>query len=508
MPKKLLLADDSVTIQKVISITFASDDYELVVVGDGDSAIEKAKEVSPDIILADIAMPGKTGYEVCEAVKNDPALSHIPVMLLAGTFEPLDSDEAQRVKANDSIVKPFESQELIDKVNAILASFVPRDEAHAEESELEMPDEDFGADAFPGLDSVEESGPDLDFLEGGIFEEPLEQSVAHSENSFADFEISDAELTPEDSSPEPFDISAATASPVDEESDDDFGIPEIGDSGESFSFEPEAESLEVVELESISESEPETLSESTEEPFEIEHFGAGAEPFRPDPEPFAATTEEAPEAVSFEPEASVVDYSVPSLEIETHAPEPGLPEEAVEPEEGIDSFAPEADLTEEPAVEEAVVSEEMIESLDDDFTVEPAPLDELEIGFASEAVIEEVTPEPETELEELPEELHDAALEELEPEELEPEPEMAPTSSAEAVVEAAVDAVTEQSLEAVAVATESVSDSLPAEKVEEIVAKTAREVIEKVAWEVVPELAEELINAEIKKFKAAMLQSK
>jgi CheY-like chemotaxis protein len=82
MSKKILLADDSVTIQKVISITFASEDYELIIVGDGDAAIKKAKDSTPDLVLADVAMPGKNGYEVSEALKNDPATAAIPVMLL------------------------------------------------------------------------------------------------------------------------------------------------------------------------------------------------------------------------------------------------------------------------------------------------------------------------------------------------------------------------------------------------------------------------------------------
>jgi CheY-like chemotaxis protein len=89
-------------------------------VGDGDSAIGKAKEVKPELIMADVVMPGKNGYEVCEAVKNDPGLSKIPVMLLAGTFEPLNDEEASRVRADDHIVKPFESEVLIEKVKNLL----------------------------------------------------------------------------------------------------------------------------------------------------------------------------------------------------------------------------------------------------------------------------------------------------------------------------------------------------------------------------------------------------
>src|SRR3972149_797682 len=120
MSKKILLADDSVTTEKAISIPFASEDYELVTVSDGDEAVKKAKEIKPDLVMADVAMPGKNGYEVCEAIKNFPGLAHTPVILLAGTFEPLNDAEAARVKADDSIVKPFESQELLDKVSGLL----------------------------------------------------------------------------------------------------------------------------------------------------------------------------------------------------------------------------------------------------------------------------------------------------------------------------------------------------------------------------------------------------
>ena len=85
MPKNLLLADDSITIQKVVGITFANEDFKVTSVDNGDDAIAKARELRPDVILADVVMPKKNGYEVCEAVKGDPALQGIPVLLLAGT---------------------------------------------------------------------------------------------------------------------------------------------------------------------------------------------------------------------------------------------------------------------------------------------------------------------------------------------------------------------------------------------------------------------------------------
>ena len=87
MPKTILLADDSVTIQKVVGISFANEDVVLLTVDNGDDAVTQARESRPDIVLADIVMPGLSGYEVCEAMRTDPALAGVPVLLLSGTFE-------------------------------------------------------------------------------------------------------------------------------------------------------------------------------------------------------------------------------------------------------------------------------------------------------------------------------------------------------------------------------------------------------------------------------------
>lgn len=122
MPKQILLADDSITIQKVIALTFAGEDYKITAVDNGSDAIVKAMEIRPDIILADVVMPQKNGYEVCEAIKNDPQLKTIPVLLLAGTFEPFDEDLAKKAGADGNIIKPFESQALIQKVKELISA--------------------------------------------------------------------------------------------------------------------------------------------------------------------------------------------------------------------------------------------------------------------------------------------------------------------------------------------------------------------------------------------------
>jgi CheY-like chemotaxis protein len=121
MPKTLLLADDSVTIQKVVGISFANEDIVLLTVDNGDDAIARAREARPDVILADVVMPGKNGYDVCQAIKAEPSLAHIPVLLLTGTFEAFDEQRAARVGADGHITKPFEAQSLVDTVNGLLA---------------------------------------------------------------------------------------------------------------------------------------------------------------------------------------------------------------------------------------------------------------------------------------------------------------------------------------------------------------------------------------------------
>jgi CheY-like chemotaxis protein len=120
--KTPLLADDSVTIQKVVGISFANEDIAIVTVDNGDDAIAKARELRPDAILADVVMPGKSGYEVCQAIKADPSLQHVPVLLLTGTFEAFDEEHAVAVGAAGHVSKPFEAQTLVDQVRELLAN--------------------------------------------------------------------------------------------------------------------------------------------------------------------------------------------------------------------------------------------------------------------------------------------------------------------------------------------------------------------------------------------------
>lgn len=124
--RRLLLADDSAAVQKVIELTFADEGMEVFSVGDGQSALDKLEHVSPDVVLADAFMPGLSGYELCRSMKDDQRFSQIPVMLLVSSFAPFDEAEAQRAGADDVITKPFQSiRQLVSRVDSLLSHKQP-----------------------------------------------------------------------------------------------------------------------------------------------------------------------------------------------------------------------------------------------------------------------------------------------------------------------------------------------------------------------------------------------
>jgi len=121
MPKNLLLADDSRTIQQAVSLTFAREDIRVVSVNDGEAALQAARQQRPDVILADVTMPRLGGYELCQKLRADAGLKDIPVLLLGGGT-PVDPSRALAVGANGLMPKPFDSAKLIDQVKQILAN--------------------------------------------------------------------------------------------------------------------------------------------------------------------------------------------------------------------------------------------------------------------------------------------------------------------------------------------------------------------------------------------------
>jgi len=142
--RKLLLADDSISTPKVVSLTFADEGVNVLCVRSGREAIEQLKEFAPDIVLAAVFLPDINGYELCEYIKQNHKFKHIPVMLLVGSFEPFDEEEARRVGADDTLTKPFQSiRRLIEKVGLLSSNRPPEEQIptaelpHAEEPPVE-----------------------------------------------------------------------------------------------------------------------------------------------------------------------------------------------------------------------------------------------------------------------------------------------------------------------------------------------------------------------------------
>ena len=104
---KILVADDNSNVQKTVALALADLGIDVIAVNNGEAAVRKLADISPDLVLADIFMPVRNGYEVCEFIKKDSRFSHVPVVLLVGAFDPLDEPEAQRVGADGILKKPF-----------------------------------------------------------------------------------------------------------------------------------------------------------------------------------------------------------------------------------------------------------------------------------------------------------------------------------------------------------------------------------------------------------------
>ncbi len=134
MTLKLFVADDSPTIHKVIRLAFSDTDSVIECVTEGESALEAILVFRPDVVLADVCMPGVSGYELCSLIKSRHELSHTPVVLLAGTFEPFDEAEAVRVQYDACLTKPFNTSELVEVVRRLLGRH-----AMSQEIESDMP---------------------------------------------------------------------------------------------------------------------------------------------------------------------------------------------------------------------------------------------------------------------------------------------------------------------------------------------------------------------------------
>ncbi len=120
MAAKLLLAEDSLTIQKVFELTFKQTDISLTMVDNGEDAVRLAQEISPDLVVADVSLPGKDGFQVAAELQSGEAGRSCPVLILAGSLAPFNEERFKDSGASGVLFKPFESQDLIEKVDALL----------------------------------------------------------------------------------------------------------------------------------------------------------------------------------------------------------------------------------------------------------------------------------------------------------------------------------------------------------------------------------------------------
>ena len=106
---RILPADDSPHAQRMGERILREEGFEVVSLTDGDAAFARLSDVDPDLILADVFLPAKSGMEICRHVKSDAHMRHVRVVLTAGLLEPFDEEEARRAGCDAILKKPFEA---------------------------------------------------------------------------------------------------------------------------------------------------------------------------------------------------------------------------------------------------------------------------------------------------------------------------------------------------------------------------------------------------------------
>jgi CheY-like chemotaxis protein len=467
MGNKLLLADDSITIQKVVGIIFANEDYELTVVDNGAAALEKARIIKPDVILVDALMPEKTGYEVCAEVRQDPVLKNTPLLILTGAFEPFDEEQAKKCGADDFISKPFESQQLILRVKNLIELGMTRNQSG-------------GAEVAPVAAAPAVTSP-----------EPVREDVAPAAmpiESFADLSMAAPAATIDSAftfAEEPV-AAPVSAEPV-------FALPdEPAPANDVFSLTEVAVEGTIdddlwgaFEVEELSAGEPVAMGEAgTAAEFQV--LEAGDE-FKAE-ETFSFGEEVSDDVFAVEPE--VVEEIPVALAQEEEAFSFG--EEPVGNE--FDVFAQEQ--VPAPVIETVSAAAPPVDAFADmasfgDITFDEPPPKPVASRFVPEEPLVSASPEPV------------------------PAPGFTPEVAAPvaAVTAAALAAVVPEPVATVSapvppapVAPAAVAPSaeLTEAQLAAAVAKVSREIIEKIVWEVVPDLAEAMIKEEIRKIRAGI----
>ena len=167
MTSRLLVADDSSTIQKIVSMAFEIEDVEVEGIGNGQEAFDRISQFNPDIVLADVDMPGLDGFELSAKIKESPETSAIKVLLLASDFEEFDEQRYQECGADNHISKPFKSDDIVAMVKSLLGT---SDEGSVELTDKTVSDQN-ASEPEPSLEELLASVEELS-AEGGEFSSP------------------------------------------------------------------------------------------------------------------------------------------------------------------------------------------------------------------------------------------------------------------------------------------------------------------------------------------------
>jgi DNA-binding response OmpR family regulator len=545
MPVKILLADKSITIQKVVEMLFSGKDYEVVCVSDGETALNEAKRVVPDVVLVDVDLPRIDGYSFATRLKQTPQLAQAPVILMMSRDDVYDGAKGKQAGIIDNIAKPFESQELIGKVKKAIAA-VPPQQAEAAFSAVHEP----AAPAPPAAPakSTKAAPPDIFDI---ISEAPTQADLMRAAASVEEESVYEVEPVVEEVE-EPLARDVAKALPVGAKAVEEMrvGLGLIGANEEPQPGITTRESLEkATEAEQMAAFTPKTPSPSSQRPLPTS-FQASMLPeaelrkmaettiARMAKDVFANLPPVQPPQMSDDTLRALIEETVSSMakEVFNKMPMPQMPTLSASEiwgiaEETVATMAREAFANLPPvqppqmsddtlrALIEEKVSSMTKEALEKAPVSQPPALSASEMWSIAEEAVENIATaflqkQPLTQSPQLSDEKLRGMVENVAAKTVEEMLEKRPVQQQASVPagelrKMAVETFSQMAQEIFRdmpppvpkVSEETVRRGIE-EAVMQIAREVAREVIEKVAWEVIPQLAEVMIKEEIERLKA------
>jgi DNA-binding response OmpR family regulator len=545
MPVKILLADKSITIQKVVEMLFSGRDYEVVCVSDGETALNEAKRVVPDVVLVDVDLPRIDGYSFAARLKQTPQLAQAPVILMMSRDDVYDGAKGKQAGIVDNIAKPFESQELIGKVKKAIAAAPPR-RAEAAFSAAYEP----AVPAPPAAPAKQKTSAPPDIFDI-ISEAPTQADLARAAAPVEEESVYEVEPVVEEVE-EPLARDEAKALPVGAKAVEEMraGLGLIGEKEE-----PQPEIITIESLEKAMEVEqpaaftpktpspppqhpiPSSVQASTLPEAELRKM-AETTIARMAKDVFANLPPVRPPQMSDETLRAMIEEKVSSMTKETFEkmPVPQMPALSASEvwgiaEETVAKMAREA-FANLPPIQPPQMSDEtlraMIEekvsnmtkvALENASAAEPLTLSASEMWSAAEEAVENIAKEffqkqPLTQGPQLSDETLRGMVEKIAVRTVEDildkrpvqQPPSVPASELRSMAEETVSRMAREVFKDMPPPTPKISEETVRRGIEEAVMQIAREVardvIEKVAWEVIPQLAEVMIKEEIERLKA------